>query len=92
VAQHVVVPAASELDLATCPALADTLGAVPATDAVVVDLGAVRFCDSTGVSTLIHAYNRHLRAGGTLRIDGASPNVELALTLMGVYELLSAKD
>jgi anti-sigma B factor antagonist len=89
VVQHIIVPAASELDLATCPALAEALGAVPATDAVVVDLGGVTFCDSTGVSTLVRAYKRQTAAGGTLKIRGTSQIVLRALDLMGVHDLLA---
>ena len=87
-----IVPAARELDLATCPTLADQLDEIPAEAAVIVDLGGVDFCDSTGVAVLLNARERQVLGGGTLRIRGASRHVELALTIMGVYDLLATAD
>lgn len=77
------VRAAGELDAATAPrlheALTDAIPEVPAAAGsegmVLVDLDAVGFCDSRGLSTLVAATRAAARAGSSLRLvanDGSA--------------------
>src|SRR5918998_1013135 len=66
-----VIEVAGELDLASAPALAARVDAARAAHArrVLVDLGALDFCDSTGLRALIGAATEIRVAGGRLGVS-----------------------
>lgn len=55
---------------------------------VVLDLSAVRFCDSSGVSALVRGHARASAAAGRLRLASASPQVTRVLELSGLARML----
>ncbi|UTI65388.1 STAS domain-containing protein [Paraconexibacter antarcticus] len=87
----VLLSCAGELDAATAPALAARLRE-RAEPAVIVDLTAVSFMDSTGLSILLNARLRYTRAERSLVVlcpDGPARRV---LRLSGLEETLSVAD
>jgi anti-sigma B factor antagonist len=87
-----VLRLSGELDLqpaADLTALLDTL-VQSRHSKVLVDLRLLTFCDSVGLSALIHGYRACQNAGGTLRITGDTGLVSRLLTMTGVRELLTA--
>lgn len=83
-----------EVDLASAPALAGALTGVLDGGArrVVLDLGAVPFCDSSGLRVLVAAHRRLARAGGRLEVVGALPPVERVLRVTGLLGVLDVRD
>ena len=80
-------PSATELDLATAPALARALADYAASDDVLLDLSRVTFCDARGVRVLWDDLDRHAAAGGSLRLRGARPNVHDVFALVGMTDV-----
>ena len=79
-----VVLVVGEVDLATSPQLRACLVALDG--AVVVDLSGVGFLDSSGLNALIGG-KKHLDAqGGSLRLQGAQPQVQAVFEVMGMIE------
>jgi anti-sigma B factor antagonist len=79
---YVVAPV-GEVDVAAAPALGRMLG-----DAVreghvdlVVDLSGVTFMDSSGLSVLLNASRRTIRAGGRLRLASPNADIQRVMTL-----------
>jgi anti-sigma B factor antagonist len=75
--QTAVVAVRGEIHLATAPQFSEALTAVLADgrSRVVVDLTAVGFVDSTGLSVLLNALRRTTRAHGALVIACSNPTV-----------------
>jgi anti-sigma B factor antagonist len=55
---------------------------------VVLDLSAVTFCDSSGVSALVRGHARASSAAGGLRLSAASAQVTRVLELAGLARML----
>jgi anti-sigma B factor antagonist len=81
-----VVALHDELDIASAPRLhavfADLLGR--SVVHIVVDLSAVTFCDSIGLSALAVTHNACLAAGGYLCVANPSPALLRILTVAGL--------
>jgi anti-sigma B factor antagonist len=56
---------------------------------VLVDLRLLMFCDSVGLSALIHGYHACHAAGGSFRVTGDTGLVNRLLSVTGVRGLLS---
>jgi anti-anti-sigma factor len=85
-----VVALTGEGDLAVCEELTTALfAAVASAPAVVVDLAALRFLDSSGVHTLVMAHQAAQRDGVRLYVVNASGVVADVLDLTGVADLLA---
>jgi anti-sigma B factor antagonist len=86
-----VVGVRGEVDVATAPALRETLDATidggPGT--VVVDLSGVTFIDSTGLGVLIGARKRCLDVGGELRVVVAEPRILKVFEITGLSDLFT---
>ncbi|MER5866220.1 STAS domain-containing protein [Kitasatospora sp. NPDC002040] len=86
-----VIEAVGQLDFDTAPqvraAVSTTLAAVPTPPSVDLDLGRLTFCDSAGLTALIHARNEAARAGSRLRLFAASENITALLELTGAQAL-----
>jgi anti-sigma B factor antagonist len=80
-----------DIDLATSPVLerhlANTL-AVGDVDNVIIDLSAVQFLDSSGITVLLIGRRRARAANTRFRVRGANKLVEKILRLTGVFDLL----
>jgi anti-sigma B factor antagonist len=82
--RRVVVAVAGDVDIATAPLVARAL--LWHTDCdVIVDLSAVGFLDSSGLTALVQAYKRLQQTGHTLRTTGER---EGALAVMKIAGLL----
>ena len=75
-----LVAVAGEVDMTTAPALTETLVQF-ANGAVVADLSAVTFLDSSGLDALVVAHQHVQRRGGEFVIRGATPNQMRAFEL-----------
>jgi anti-sigma B factor antagonist len=81
-----VVTPVGQLDIDSGPQLHATFAQLRARSAarVVVDLGELTHCDSTGLSALVLARNFCTDAGGYLRLVALSPSVLALLTDVGI--------
>jgi len=81
-----VLAVAGELDLASSPTLEEALDAVTGTtpELLILDLSALEFMDSTGLSVLVRAHQRALEAGRRFALVKGSPQVQRLLTLTGI--------
>jgi anti-anti-sigma factor len=82
---------AGELDLSTAPHLSERIDEVlgDGRTTIVIDLHAVTFCDSTGMSAFIRGHHLSSAAGGSLRLTGAAGGVARVLKITGLDTLLS---
>jgi anti-sigma B factor antagonist len=80
---RVLVAVAGEVDMATAPQLGEVLRAHTGVD-VVVDLSAVPFLDSSGLSVLVRARADVTGMGRTLRVIGEQDNVRKILEVTGL--------
>ncbi|HZS21282.1 MAG TPA: STAS domain-containing protein [Pseudonocardiaceae bacterium] len=88
-----VVRVTGEIDVVTAPNLADCLTAqLTAAKVVVVDLDAVRFLGSAGLSVLFEANEYATRQGCDLRLVSHSRAANLALTVTGLIQCFTFAD
>ena len=91
VGDAVVVRVAGELDLATAPALWAALErALIDAHQVVVDLSAVTFVDSTGLSVLLRAYQA-VGVTGTLKVRGPNAQARRLFEMSRVESLIDVE-
>jgi len=81
-----VVHAAGELDLHTAGSLQDALDAAVAAQAplIVVDLAAVDFMDSTGLSVIVATVAAVREQDGEVRVVTATEKIKKVFTLTGI--------
>jgi anti-sigma B factor antagonist len=87
----VVVALDGELDLATRPGLAGPLG--PLAEAgrhLILDLGALTFCDCTGLNLFLRWQRQTAAAGGALQVVGATQRFRRLAGLAAASSLLHA--
>jgi anti-sigma B factor antagonist len=78
-----------ELDIATAPDLVEMLARLRRQGhAVTIDLAAVTFMDSTGLTTLMDAYTQAERDGWSFAVRRPSRSVRRVFDLAGVGRLL----
>lgn len=77
-----IIRVAGDLDLSTAPCLqAALLEALrPSPSRLALDVTALNFCDSSGLSTLVHAHSQ-LSAPGELVLHGASEQLRQLLRI-----------
>lgn len=83
-----------ELDLAGAPLLERTLLELErqSPSLLVVDLGALRFIDSTGLRLLLAANTRAHKRGGELVLRPGDANVQRVFDVTGALEVLRFED
>jgi anti-anti-sigma factor len=88
------VVAAGEIDMSTAGQMRDSLDAAwnGHPSAVVVDLAAVTFMDSSGIAVLVHAHQRAAEEGGSLTATNPQPMVRRVLEITGVLQALIGDD
>lgn len=81
---------AGELDMSTAPELLERITSLAAggTPRLVVDLAALTFCDSAGLTTFVRGDRRCAEAGGWLRLTGAYGHVARVIEISGVDDSL----
>jgi anti-sigma B factor antagonist len=90
----IVVTPAGDLDLATAPALRETLIQLVTAGMVhvAVDLAGVAFIDSSGLGILATAAKRLEAANGRLAIRNPRPQAQQILELTGLDRVLAVED
>lgn len=91
---HVVVEVCGELDLASAPELRSSLlGLIESgVRSIAVDLSAITFIDSTGLTVLVQAHKQMLRREGRLVIRRPSERAMQLFQLTGLDALLDIGD
>jgi anti-anti-sigma factor len=87
-----LITVAGELDYHTGPKLRACLDDAPCRSGLVLDLSGITYCDSTGVSVLVHAHRRTEAAGAMLALAGAAPEVFRLLSLTGLDRFFTSYD
>jgi anti-sigma B factor antagonist len=89
-----VIELSGELDLAGAPEVERELRRVEATDvdAIIVDLAALDFMDSSGIRLLVMAHRRSLWDSGRIVLRRPSAAVLRVLEIAGIAELLPIED
>ena len=83
-----VVEVEGDVDLGTSPAFRRTLfEALPNAAKVALDLGAIRYIDSSGIATLIEALKNSQRLNKEFVLFGLSPAVEQVFRLTHVSRI-----
>src|SRR5262249_22906121 len=87
----VVVTVDGELDLSTADQLHETLASAIAdgTGPIVLDLDALRFCDSAGLAVLVKTHNLLVGEGRRLVIASPSTVVSRVLELSGLDQVIT---
>ena len=89
-AESVVLSVAGELDLSSAPTLRACFEQLDVTvDEVVVDLGGLRFIDSTGLSLLVATERSLAERGGRLALRHPSDQVRRVFEVSGVDKVLT---
>jgi anti-sigma B factor antagonist len=85
-----IVAVTGDVDISTSPDLREALARVVAEGnrAVVVDLGAVRFIDSTGLGVLVGAFTAVRNAGGRLAVVNDHSAVLKVFTITALHDVL----
>jgi anti-sigma B factor antagonist len=83
---------AGDLDFHTAPEARDALRLLTLEQGghLVLDLGGLAFFDSSGVTTLVHAYQLAIAASATLELAHIPPRIAQILRTVGLYDLLNA--
>jgi anti-sigma B factor antagonist len=89
-----LIAISGELDLASAPALEETLDHALKSDVrlVILDLRDLEFMDSTGLSVLVRGHQAAEEAGRRLTLIQGPPQVKRLLNLTGVTERLIVVD
>jgi anti-anti-sigma factor len=90
----VTVDVSGEVDLSTVPVVETAIDEAVEADAVTaveVDLGAVRFIDSSGIALLVRGHHRATARGVAYRVRGAHGVALQVLQLTGVWPYLSGE-
>jgi anti-anti-sigma factor len=89
-----LIVVSGELDLASGPELESELLQItpPDTERLVIDLRALDFMDSTGLSILLQAHQRLSAEGVEMSLVRGSAQVQRLLDLTGVSERLTLVD
>ncbi|MFC8525761.1 STAS domain-containing protein [Nocardia sp. NPDC057227] len=93
-AEGPVVELAGELDFAGAPQVLALLSglSLSAGEMLVLDLRALTFCDSRGITVLIAAHHRAQGAGATLTLVAVPADIGRTLRLLGVDQLFGTAD
>jgi anti-anti-sigma factor len=83
-----LAPALEELDGCGAVAFAEELAGFDPRGHIIIDLSAVTFCDSAGARSVRNARVRHVAAGGSLQVTGASSIVRWVLDHCGAADVL----
>ncbi len=83
-----------ELDYHTAPRLRAGLEEVPLDTGVglIIDLSALTYCDSTGVSILVSAYHRAKSAGAALALAGMNSDIARVFRVIGLDQVFASYD
>jgi anti-sigma B factor antagonist len=79
-----------ELDAASCKAIEPTMtAAIASAGAVIVDLGDLTFCDSSGVGLLIGSHTKAVAGGTALAIRNVRPPVRRIFEITNLDDVIT---
>ena len=79
-----------ELDMATRDLIESAvMAAIPTADALILDLGDLAFCDSSGVAMFLAAREKAEAEGTVLTLGNLQPSVARVFTISGVDQVLA---
>ncbi|MEV5446043.1 STAS domain-containing protein [Streptomyces sp. NPDC052644] len=86
-----VLGVSGELDYASAPGLRDVVGrlALSPGQRLVLDLRAMEFCDSSGITALIAARAHALDAGADIALAAVPPHTLRVLRLVGLDQVFT---
>jgi anti-sigma B factor antagonist len=86
-----VLSVTGELDYHTAPQLTHAIQDAPfaADRPVVMDLTGLTYCDSTGITVLIHAYQRAQTVGCPLSVAGLNEDLLRVFRIVGLDQVFS---
>ncbi|MFI0240617.1 STAS domain-containing protein [Streptomyces sp. NPDC016845] len=87
----VVLTVAGELDHHTAPEVTQVLQQTPFTPdtPVVLDLAGLTYCDSTGITVLVSAYNRSRESGTPLVLAAVRDDLMRVLQIVGLDQIFT---
>ena len=90
IGQVAVVTLPMEIDVTNADAIREELLAVLNRSAalLVADMSKTNFCDSSGVSALVHVFRRAATSGSAMRLVVSTPAVQRVLSITGVDRLV----
>ena len=90
IGQVAVVTLPAEIDVTNADAIRDELLAVLNRRAalLVADMGNTTFCDSSGVSALVHVFRHAAASAQAMRLVVSTPAVQRVLSISGVDRLV----
>jgi anti-anti-sigma factor len=93
-AQPTIISLSGELDIASAPELARVFASLASSDvrAVVVDLSALTFIDSTGISVLATAARETQARAGELIVAAPTSDVRRLFEIVRFSEIVSLED
>ncbi|MFE5396180.1 STAS domain-containing protein [Streptomyces sp. NPDC056568] len=85
-----VLEVSGELDHHTAQLLTQAVSDAPFDDSgVVIDLSELTYCDSTGITVLISAYQRAQATGSPLSLAGVNPDQMRVFTVVGLDQVFT---
>ncbi|WP_225848866.1 STAS domain-containing protein [Streptomyces sp. HPF1205] len=86
-----LITAAGELDYSNATDLGEVIRETPFPPAgVVIDLTGLLYCDSTGITVLVAAYQQARSAGVPLALAGLSGDLQRVFGIAGLHEIFDS--
>ncbi|MFJ4961733.1 Anti-sigma-B factor antagonist [Streptomyces sp. ADI96-02] len=84
-----VLTLSGELDYHTSARLREALNEIPLETGtgLVIDLSGLTYCDSTGITLLVTAYQRAQATGAQLSLAGSSPDLLRVFRIVGLDQV-----
>lgn len=84
-----LIEVAGELDHHTAPQIRDALPNLPLQEGhqLLLDLGGLEFCDSTGITVMIAVRNHALAAHATIALTAVPDRVRRILSIVGLDQV-----
>ncbi|MFJ1804232.1 MULTISPECIES: STAS domain-containing protein [unclassified Streptomyces] len=88
-----VLTVSGELDHHTSPSFREALNEIALTPdtGLVLDLSGLTYCDSTGITVLVTAYQRAQASGTQLNVAGASTHLLRVFSIVGLDQVFTLK-
>ncbi|MFD9124780.1 STAS domain-containing protein [Kitasatospora sp. NPDC059571] len=86
-----ILEVSGELDQHNASQLRAALDELPLTGGglLVANLAGLAYCDSTGITVLVNAYQRAARTGAVLMLAGLRPELARIFEIAGLHQLFS---
>ncbi|GGV53099.1 STAS domain-containing protein [Streptomyces griseoflavus] len=85
-----VLTVTGELDHHSAPVLTGAVSEAQSDDrGLILDLSAVTYCDSTGITVLINAYQRAQTTGAPLVLAGVNPDLNRLFQVVGLDQVFT---